>query len=106
MPELKNIMFAGRAVDFIGDQNDIRFLKLDAATVREAGIDALGFQQIPLGIGLPGLNVDFRTIGPAERPGMLGLILSIDNYSVVRLRATKPVAPFLFADVSKCAGID
>src|SRR5260370_30322644 len=106
MPKLLDIVFAWRPVDFIADQNDIRLLKLDAAAVGEAGIDAFRFQQIALGIGLPGLNIDFGTVRPSERPGRDGLISSIDNYSVMRLRATKPVAPLLFADVSKCAGID
>src|SRR5258706_2889749 len=106
MPKLLDIMFARKPVDFIGDQNDIRLLKLYAAAVREAGISAFGFQQIARGVAFPGLNTDFGTVGPAERPGSDGLIASVNNYSVVRLRSTKPVAPLLLADVSKCAGID
>src|SRR5258708_11063426 len=99
-------MFTRRPVDFIGDKNDIRVLKLYAAPVREAGKFAFRFQQIALRVAFPGLNTDFGTIGPAERPGSDGLIASINSYSVVGLRSTKPVAPLFFADVSKCAGID
>jgi hypothetical protein len=106
MPKLLDFVITRRPVDFIGDQNDIWFLKLYAATVRKAGIFALGFQQITLGIAFPDLNIHFGTIGPSEWSGSHGLIASIDNYSVVRLRSTKPVAPFFLADVGECAGID
>src|SRR5260370_39035937 len=106
MPKLVDNMFARRPVDYIGDQNDIRLLKLDAAAVGEAAIGALGFQQIALAVAFPRLNIDFGTIGPSERPGSDSLIASIDNDSIVRLRSTKPVAPFLFGDVSECAWID
>src|SRR5258708_32566018 len=100
------MVLARRHVDFIGDQNDIRLLKLYAAAVREAGIGALGFQQIARGIAFPGLNTDSGTIGPSKRPGSDGLIAPINNYCVVGVSSTKPVAPLFFGDVSKCAGID
>src|SRR2546427_12736724 len=99
MPKLLDIMFGRRPIDFIGDQNDIRLLKFDAAAVREAGILALGFQQIALGISFPGFNADFGTSRPAERSCSDGLIASIHDDGIVRLRSTKRVAPFLVAYV-------
>ena len=48
VPELLDMVFAGRAADMIRDEKYARFLKLDATAVGETRVAAFGVQDVAL----------------------------------------------------------
>ena len=48
VPELLDLVFAGRPADMIGDEKNVGLLKLDAAAVRETRVAAFGFQNVAI----------------------------------------------------------
>jgi hypothetical protein len=46
VPELLDIVFAGRAADIISNQKDIGLLEFHAAAVSKTGVAAFGFENI------------------------------------------------------------
>ncbi len=48
VPELLDLVFAGRTADMVGDEKNIRLLKLDASVVREARVAAFGFENVAI----------------------------------------------------------
>src|ERR1035438_3891659 len=106
MPQLLHVMLAGRALDLINYQNNIGFLKLHAAPMRESSIPALRFNGVALGVRLPGENRDLGMINPSERTRRRCLIAAVQANCVMRLGPAEPIAPLLLTHVRARSWID
>src|ERR1700734_369375 len=88
------------------DEKNTGLPKLHAAAVREAGVTAVGFENIVFGVGQPMENFDFGLMCPTERPGHKALIAAVYAAGIVRAGAAKPGAQFWIAGISVGAGVD
>src|SRR5579862_2193258 len=106
MPELLDLVFAGRARNLVDDFNRARLLEAHLPPVREAPVGALRVEIVEIGRRFPREDANSRLPAPTERSFGGGLVEPTDADRAMRRRAAEPIARLRIADIGVCAGID
>src|SRR5579872_4494706 len=106
MPELLDLVFAGRARNLVDDFNRARLLEAHLPPVREAPVGALRVEIVEVGRRFPREDANGWLPAPTERPFGRCLVEPANADRVMRCRAAEPIAPLRVADIGVRAGID